>query len=136
MTPTKNTTLDDIAAVIGFSATIRLAAWFGGGNNNNTYVPAAVEEGDLLAKVIGLSAARRLAAEWPKTHLTIPTLAQYDRDVRNRLVATLLEVGMKEREIAKFTGLGERRVQQIARELEQAGLIEIVLPNSPQEKVG
>lgn len=56
-----NTTLDDLASVIGFTATLRLSAWLGG--VSNIYVPEVPEEGQLLVRLIGMPAAKALAKE-------------------------------------------------------------------------
>lgn len=128
----RNTTLDDIASVIGFSATLRLVAWFGDGNN--LYVPVAPEEGQLLTKLIGITAARRLCETWPGEHLAVPRLRDHEDDVRKRLVARLLEKGFSTREIAGLQRVSERRVQQICRELEAAGLVAPVGPAKAQPR--
>lgn len=128
----KNTTLDDLSAVIGFSATLRLAAWFG--DRGNLYVPDKVEEGQLLVKLIGMPAAKRLTEEWGHQHLAVPRLRSYEEDERKRTIAWLLESGMSTKMIANEMRLSERRVQQICRELEGAGLIRIVAPEKPQGK--
>ena len=122
----QNSTLDDLAAVIGFTATLRLAAWFGDGGN--LYVPDKVEEGQLLVKLIGMSAAARMSSEWGQQHVAVPRLRSYEDDVRKRLVGRLLEKGFSSREIAGMERISERRVQQICRELESAGLIPIIGP--------
>ena len=54
----QNTTLDDVSAVIGFSATLRLSAWFGDGGN--VYVPAAAEVDEVLEPVAPVRQGRRL----------------------------------------------------------------------------
>lgn len=129
----RNTTLDDIAGVIGFTATLRLAAWFGGGaNGNNLYVPEKVEDDQLLVRLIGRSAAERMARAFPREWLTVPRPTSYDDDLRRWRIATLLERGMSTRQVASFEKISERRVQQICRELEVAGLIKPV--GAPPEK--
>lgn len=133
----QNTTLDDISAVIGFSATLHLAAWFGGGNHN-VYVPDKVEEGQLLVKVVGLVNAQRLSAEWGRQHIVVPSLRNYEDLVVRRQIGRMFERGFGSREIASHFRVGERRVQQICRELEAVGLIPIIGPrkiapeNAPQ----
>lgn len=122
----KNTTLDDVSAVIGFSATLRLSAWFGDGGN--LYVPETVTEDQVLPKLIGMSAAKKLSEEWGKQHLSLPRLRAYEDDVKKRVIARMLEHKMSTREIAVHIRMSERRVQQITRELEGVGLIDIVLP--------
>lgn len=126
----RNTTLDDISAVIGFSATLRLVAWFGDGSN--LYVPVVAEEGHLLARLLGLPAAKRLCEAWPGEHLAVPRLRDHEDDLRKRFVARMIEKGFGTREIAGMQRISERRVQQILRELEVAGLVQ---PAGPSRRV-
>jgi len=128
----KNTTLDDLASVIGFSATLRLAAWFG--DRGNLYIPSTCAEGQLLVKLIGMSSAKRLTEEWGDQHVNVPRLRQYEDDLTKREIGRLLSHTMSTREIASTKRMSERRVQQICRELEAAGLIDIVMPR-PVAKV-
>ena len=121
------TVLDDLSAVIGFAATVRLAAWFGDGTGN-LYIPNEVEEGQLIVKLIGMPAARALTREWGGEHLAVPRLRDYEDDMKKKMVGRLFESGMGSREISGHMRMGERRVQQICRELEQAGLIKVVGP--------
>jgi hypothetical protein len=121
----RNTTLDDLSAVIGFSATLRLAAWFG--DRGNLYIPDRVEEGQLLVKLIGMSAAKKLTEEWGHQHISVPRLRAYEDDERKRTIGWLLEHGASTKQIGREMRMSERRVQQIQRELEAAGLIEIVV---------
>ena len=122
----RNTTLDDVAAVIGFTATLRLAAWFG--DRGNLYIPDTVEEGQLLVRLIGMSAARQLTKEWGRQHINIPRLRSYEDDLRKRTIGRMLEHKMSWSEISVQMRMTERRIQQICRELEVAGLIDIVRP--------
>ena len=128
----KNTTLDDVAAVIGFSATLRLAAWFGDGGN--VYVPEKVTDGQVLARLIGLSAAQKLCSEWGGQHLALPRLRAYEDDVKRRMIGRMLEHRFSTREVAMHMRMSERRVQQIAREIEVAGLIDVVLPSKEKRE--
>ena len=118
----RNTTLDDISAVIGFSATLRLVAWFGDGGN--LYVPNSAEDGHLLVRLLGLPSATRLCEAWPGEHLAVPRLRDHEDDLRKRFVARMIEKGFGTREIAGMQRISERRVQQILRELELAGLVQ------------
>jgi hypothetical protein len=129
----KNTTLDDLAAVIGFSATLRLAAWYGDGTSN-MFVPKAAEEGHILVKLVGHSNAQRLSEAWPQTHIAIPRLSDYEDDVRKRIVGRMFEKGFGSREIAGHLRISERRVQQICRELETVGLIPVQGPGKMPHK--
>lgn len=128
----KNTTLDDVCGVIGFSATLRLAAWFG--DSGNLYVPESVEPGQVLSKLIGVNLAKKLSKEWGGEHLSLPRLGAYEEDVKKRVISRMLEHKMSTREISVHIRLSERRVQQIARELEQVGLIDIILPVKNQSE--
>ena len=123
----RNTTLDDISAVIGFSATLRLVAWFGDGSN--LYVPIVAEEGHLLVRLLGMAATKRLCEAWPGEHLAVPRLRDHEDDLRKRSVARFIEKGFGTREIAGILRISERRVQQILRELEVAGLVQPAGPS-------
>ena len=122
----RNTTLDDISAVIGFSATLRLVAWFGDGGN--LYVPNSAEDGHLLVRLLGLPSAKRLCEAWPGEHLAVPRLRDHEDDLRKRSVARFIEKGFGTREVAGILRVSERRVQQILRELEVAGLVQVAGP--------
>ena len=117
----QNTTLDDIAGVIGFTPTLRLSAWFGAGNN--LYVPEVVEDGQILVRLLGRPNAERLAAAFPCEHLAIPRLTVYEEESRRLRVALMLSSGHSTRQVASFERMSERRIQQLCRELETAGLI-------------
>ena len=122
----RNTTLDDISAVIGFSATLRLVAWYGAGSN--LYEPIVAEKGHLLVRLLGMAAAKRLCETWPGEHLAVPRLRDHEDDLRKRFVARMIEKGFGTREIAGMQRISERRVQQILRELEVAGLVQVAGP--------
>lgn len=125
----RNTTLDDIAAVCGFTAALRISAWFGSGGN--LYVPLNVDEGQFLVRLLGLPVAKRLCEAWPGEHIAVPSIATYDSDLKKRRIVELLQRGMTPRSISHFLSMTERRVQQIIRELEVAGLVEPLVENSP-----
>ena len=129
----KNTTLDDLSAVIGFSATIKLSAWFW---DMNVWVPAGVEEGQVLVRLVGMPAARALSEEWGSEHIAVPPLTAYKAEVRRRTIGRMLEKKFSASEISRMTGVSERRVQQICGELERDGLIEPVAPKRQRETGG
>ena len=118
----RNTTLDDVAAVVGFSATLRLSAWYG--DVANVYVPERVEAEQVLVRLIGMSAARRLSEAFGGEWLALPTLSSYETDKRRRVIARMVQGEFSPREIAIYMRMSARRVQQIIKELESVGLIE------------
>ncbi|WP_315127295.1 hypothetical protein [Comamonas antarctica] len=123
---TKNTTLDDIAGVIGFTATLRLAAWYG--NDDNLYVPDKVDEGQVLVRLLGRDAALRMAAAFPREWIAVPRLTVYDDELRKSRIGSMLTRGFSTRQVSKFERISERRVQQVCRELERHGMIPPVGP--------
>lgn len=128
----ENTTLDDIASVIGLNATVKLAAWFGG--LGNMFVPREATEGQLLVKLIGLSAAKLMTAEWGGEHVAVPMLSQYEYERRRHMIGRMLVNGFGCAEVARHMQMSQRRVEQVCRELEQAGLISIVAPTRKQKQ--
>lgn len=129
----RNTTLDDLAAIVGFSATVRFSMWFGSrGNKYNTYIPNTVNEDHVITKLVGLPAMRRLVHEFGGEHLSVPSLHGAFIEGRNALIRDRLLAGIGTKNIAEETGLTERRVQQIRRELETMGLLPLVLPEKSE----
>ncbi|MEN9317373.1 MAG: hypothetical protein RIS35_3766 [Pseudomonadota bacterium] len=122
----KGNTLDDLSAVIGFSATVRLAAWYG--DAVNMYVPLEVNEDQTIVKLIGLSLAQKLSKEWGGQRIAVPRLAAYERDSNYRLIMRMLQQGFEVREISRSLRQSDRRIMQVARELEALGLLEPVVP--------
>ena len=116
----KNSTLDDISSVIGFSATMRLAAWFG---DEWVYVPAAAEEGHPLVKLVGMPAAKALSKEWGSKQIAVPRLVQYKIDLDRQRIARMSEMGFAIPEISRLLNVGKGRVRQLCTEMEKAGLI-------------
>ena len=118
------TTLDDISAVVGFAATVRLCAWFG--DASYLYVPLKVDDEHHLVRLIGRSAANRLSKEWGGEHLAIPNSTGYEQDSRYKTIGFLIQKGCSVREVAQLVRVSPRRVQQVCRELESAGLIPVI----------
>ena len=130
----QNSTLDDIAAVVGFSATLRISAWFG--ELGNMYIPQKAEEGQLLVALLGLKTAQRLSDEWPGEHIAVPRPKQYTTDLRRKQVSMLLEKGFSTRQVAHWLGCSERRVQQMMREMELAGVLPVQGPAQEDAPAG
>lgn len=118
-----NTTIDDVCATIGFSATIRLVGWFGG---SNVYVPEQVDDGHKLAAVLGISAARALCSEFGSQTIWVPADPAGDRrrsyEVRKSVAKALLKSNSTQA-VAEDLGLSVRQVQRIKKELEEGGLL-------------
>ena len=123
MAELKNNTLDDVAAVIGFSATLRFSAWLG--DSHPVYIPAVAETGQLITRLIGLSAAAALSKVWPREHLSIPRISQYADAVLQQRIAAMHEKGFSNKETARDLNVSPRRVQQIIAELASAGLLSV-----------
>lgn len=129
-----NTTLDDIAAVIGFTPTITLMQWFGG---TNIYIPKVAKEGHFIANVVGISAMARLVSEYADSTLYVPAKAASGKTMfghNKREIVELLRDGKKTHEIAQKTGLHPRLVQRVKVQAMESGAMEIV-QKSPGEAV-
>lgn len=118
----KKTNLEDISAVIGFTATLKLVAWFG--DMKTVAVPTTAREGQPLVKVIGLANAQRISAEWGGEFLYIPGMQGYESEVKRRSVAMMTERGFSPKEIGVYLRMGDERVKQIQRELVRQNLVE------------
>lgn len=115
----RNTTLEDIAAEIGFTATMALAIQRGG---TNVYVPAN-PRGSVLASLVGIESASHLAACWGGEMLAVPTLRRYELGLCRRAIALMSDAGIPVGDIARSLELTVRRVVQVRRELCDAGLL-------------
>lgn len=115
-----NTTLDDIAAVVGFSAAVRLAAFYGG---KNVYVAAHAAPGQVLTDLIGLPCASAMAREWGGETLAVPGLTAVRLEQRAALVAKLHGEGLGLKTIGEAAGCTARRAGQVVTELTQQGVI-------------
>lgn len=130
----KNTTLDDLAPIVGFTATIRLTAYYGG---KNMTVPKHVSDKHVLAKLIGMSAAKKLSEEYAGCRFWVPTLHVAEIEMRNAKVLERLRCRVSTDKIAVETGLTVRRVQQLRAQFESAGFLpEILSGEFPQENSG
>ena len=122
----KNSTLDDLSTVVGFSATVRLAAHYGG---RDLYVPREVSELHPIAKLIGVSALRRLCSEFPAgERIAVPTLNFAEIELRNKEILDMIRDGKTVVEIVGKTGLTKRRVEQLRKSLGN-----LVSENSPEK---
>lgn len=124
--PRANSMVDDVAAAVGFTAALRLCAWFGG-KHNSLYVPATASPEHPIALLIGMPAFQRLVEEWGSQWVALPTLEWYEEDCRNRVLRDLLAAGVKTNLISRTTNLSYRRVQQLRTHFEESGLLAMIL---------
>lgn len=116
-----NSTLDDISSVIGFSATVRLAANYG---DRDVNVPNVVSDMHPVAKLIGMSRMTALHANWQGDRIAVPSLKMVDSEIRRAKILSLLLQGIGTYTIAEVMGLTDRRVYQLKKEFTEIGLIE------------
>lgn len=119
------TTLDDICAVVGYTSTRILLAWYEG---RWLYVPTTASPTHPLVRLIGLSALRALVAEFSGERLRLPVESRDLNMRRNREIAEALCSGVSEAKIAQKHGLTIRRVGQLRAELARAGWIDWASP--------
>lgn len=116
-----NSTLDDIAAVIGFTATVRLAANYG---DRDVNVPLVVSDLHPVAKLIGVSRMRALHSTWKGERIAVPSLKIVEFETRRAKILTLLLQGINTYTIAEVVGLTTNRVHQIRKEFTDMGLLQ------------
>ncbi len=122
---TRNTTLDDLASVVGFTAAVRLAVWYGD-RKTNLYVPKEITEGHTLVELLGEPAARRLIESFGQEHINVPGLHGVFREARYAEICEQLRLGIGSKEISQKIGITERRVQQLKVEFEKMGVLPMV----------
>lgn len=120
----KNTALDDIAGVIGYTPTTILASMFGG---RIVYVPRQLQDGHYLSKLLGEKSFARLVREFGGQDLFIPTSAVHTRFSRWRVVREMILQGKGIRDICDATGLTPKHVHNIRRSLEELTLLPVIL---------
>lgn len=125
-----NSTIEDVCAVIGFTATTRLIDWFGG---SNIYVPSEPSDDHTLACIIGMPAMRALCLEFGDLTVWIPRTVHTEHIATKKQVAEMLRRGGGSRSVSAATGLSQRQVQRIRRELEEFGLLPQVLTKNSRE---
>lgn len=129
-----NGTIEDVCAVVGFTATSLLIDWFGG---SNIYVPDEANERHPLAGLIGLPAMRALCREYGNLTLWIPATASVDPEAKlKKQVAAMLCAGQGSLAIANATGMGQRRVQRLRYTLERYGMVPMLLKNRSKNSRG
>lgn len=116
--PVNNTTLDDICACVGFTATTVLQAWYGG---RSIRLPDRLTADWGIAHLVGSSAARalwqRFRVELGMERLTIPNGAEARRYERNVQIARMLADGATLPEVGRRFRITLRQVQNLRRDL-------------------
>lgn len=126
----KNTLLDDISAEIGFTATVALAAWFGG---KRMYVPEKFDEQHIVAKVIGARAYERFVSAFGPDLVFIPKGAHHERHDRWKKVYDRLLLGQPMQQIVDEVGISSQHIHNIRRDLENRGILPVILHTPPTE---
>lgn len=115
--------LDEIAQVIGFNATLRMLAIFGGGR---LYIPETIPADHIIARIIGPDPAGALAKHFAREQLEIPAAETFVLLQRVRRVAGLLRAGIDPRDIASIIGISSRQLCRYRVEAEEMGLLDMV----------
>lgn len=120
----ENGLLEDVAAVIGFTATMRLVALFGPGR---LQVPVAAHADHAITRGIGEPAMRRLVAEWGGQSIELSGNADFHHARLVRAVACMFQAGMSPKDIGGVVGVTERHLRRLRTEAEEMGLMPLVL---------
>lgn len=116
--PLNSLDLDDVCAVVGYTSTRILAAWFGG---RDLWLPKQYRTDHPLNLLIGASAAKALAEAFPGERLAVPSTSDDARYRRDRLIAELLVTGVSCGAIAQWVDMTPRAVEQLRVELIERG---------------
>jgi hypothetical protein len=123
--------IDQLGEIIGAVATLRMLALFG---NTFLHIPKTMPETHVIARCIGLPAARKLSERFAGEKLAIPSGEQsFLRLVRVRRTAALLRAGTSPSDIALLIGLGRRQVRYYRVEAEELGLLPMVFERNKTE---
>lgn len=133
----QNGVLEDVSAVIGFTATTRLVAIFGAApESRNLLIPVEAHPDHAITLAIGMPAMQRLVAEWGGQVLKICSNADFHHARLLRAVAVMLRDGMPPKDVAGVVGLTERQVRNLRSEAEGLGLLPLVLRAKGSKRVG
>ena len=124
----QNGVLEDISAVIGFTATTRLVALFGSGPEpRGLLVPVEARADHAITLAIGMPAMQRLVAEWGGQVIKLCSNSDFHHARLLRAVAVMLKDGMSPKDIAGVVDLTERQVRRLRVEAESIGMLPLVL---------
>ena len=120
-----NGTLEDLGAVMGTEAAMRLVAVFGGGQ---LYVPMMADAEHPIALVVGRSPFRHLVATLGGETISVPAAGEFMRLRRVRQVVRLLADGVTVEELARRFDYTPRTIRNIRNEGARMRLIGRCLP--------
>lgn len=129
----QNGVIEDIGGLIGFEATNRLLAIYGG---QRLYIPGAASETHPIAKVIGLRGMQHLCSEFGSQVIYVPENEEFKRLRSMRTVAKLLTDGYALEVIAGICGVTTRQAHRYRVQAEEVGLIERVMGPGKRGEVG
>lgn len=133
----QNGVLEDISAVIGFTATTRLVAIFGSGPEpKQLLIPVSASPDHAITMAIGASAMRRLVEEWGGQVIKLCSHSDFHHTRLVRAVSSMLKDGMPPKDVAGVVGITERHVRRLRGEAEELGLLPMVLRPKGAKRVG
>lgn len=121
--------IDEIGAVIGTTAALRLLAIFGG---TNLYIPEIMPADHPIARAVGFEAATKLSRTFAREQIDLPDGEDFHYLQRVRRVAGLLRGGVSPRDIAMLIGVSARQVSRYRVEAESMGMLPMVFGKSPR----
>lgn len=121
-------TLDDLAEVIGFTATLHLLALFGG---TRIYIPETLPADHFLVRALGQHVAQTLSDHYAREQLEIPHAESFALLQRTRHVAALIRSGLDTVAIATLVGISNRQLNRYRENAKTLGLLCEPTPGSP-----
>ncbi|WP_430434790.1 Mor transcription activator family protein [Methyloversatilis sp.] len=115
--------LREIADVIGLPACLELVSRWGG---RDLYVPEHIDRMHPIAFAIGLEAAQKLAAEYPRCTLSLPIERNATIDLRNALIYQEWKDGASKQRLSLRWGLTRPGIDAVLAKMQAR-------ENEPQE---
>lgn len=129
--PLNSLDLDDVCAVVGYTATRILAAWFGG---QRLWLPKQYRTDHPLNLLLGQSATRKLIEAFPGERLAVPSASDDARYRRDRLVAEMLSQGASPSAVAQIVDSTPRAVETLRVELVERGWLIYASPEGKRPR--
>lgn len=115
-----NSSLDDVCAEIGYTATRKLQAWF---HARNLYVPRRFDNEHPLAVLLGPAAFKALVKAFGGTTLWVPNIAEDVRYLAYRSMAERIAQGDSSKKLAKKFNLTIEQCCRLRAQLERLGWV-------------